>query len=396
MTGYVWGISTGGTIVSGQGTNTINVTWTNTGAQWVSVTFTNTYGCSPATPYVYNLTVNPVPYAAGAITGTAAVCAGTNGVAYSCPEISNATSYTWTLPAGATIASGAGTNAITVNFGATAVSGNITVAGNNTCGNGPASTFAVTVNPVPAPAGTITGSASVCVGATGVTYSVPTINGATSYIWTVPAGAIITSGATTKNIVVTFGPSAGSGVITVKGTNTCGNGTVSPNFNVTMSSIPAAPIVTVSGNVLTSSAPTGNQWYFEGTAIPGATGKNYTVISNTGYYWCVVTLNGCSSPISNKVWLVITGQQEVQGSNFSIYPVPNDGKFTVSITSAVQESYSILVYNQLGSNIFELSDVQVNGTFEKQIDLRPVANGIYTVIFLNSEHKVVRKVLVNK
>ena len=396
MTGYVWGISTGGTIVSGQGTNTINVTWTNTGAQWVSVTFTNTYGCSPATPYVYNLTVNPVPYAAGAITGTAAVCAGTNGVAYSCPEISNATSYTWTLPAGATIASGAGTNAITVNFGATAVSGNITVAGNNTCGNGPASTFAVTVNPVPAPAGTITGSASVCVGATGVTYSVPTITGATSYIWTVPAGAIITSGATTKNIVVTFGPSAGSGVITVKGTNNCGNGTVSPNFNVTMSSIPAAPIVTVSGNVLTSSAPTGNQWYFEGTAIPGATGKNYTVISNTGYYWCVVTLNGCSSPISNKVWVVLTGQQEVQGSNFSIYPVPNDGKFTVSITSAVQESYSILVYNQLGSKIFELSDVQVNGTFEKQIDLRPVANGIYTVVFLNSEHKVVRKVLVNK
>jgi hypothetical protein len=110
----------------------------------------------------------------------------------------------------------------------------------------------------------------------------------------------------------------------------------------------------------------------------------------------VVTINGCSSPISNKVWVVITGQQEVQGSNFSIYPVPNDGNFNVSITSAVQESYSILVYNQLGSKIFELRDVQVNGTFEKQIDLRPVANGIYTVVFLNSAHKVVRKVLVNK
>jgi hypothetical protein len=39
--------------------------------------------------------------------------------------------------------------------------------------------------------------------------------------------------------------------------------------------------------------------------------------------------------------------------------------------------------------------VQVNGTFEKQIDLRPVASGIYSIVFLNSEHKVVKKILVN-
>ena len=117
---------------------------------------------------------------------------------------------------------------------------------------------------------------------------------------------------------------------------------------------------------------------------------------NTGYYTCVVTTNGCSSPISNKVWVVITGQQELQNSNFSVYPVPNDGRFTVSISSPVQETFSIQVYNTVGARIFDIGDIQVNGTFEKQIDLRPVANGIYSVVFLNSEHKVVKKVLVNK
>jgi hypothetical protein len=249
---------------------------------------------------------------------------------------------------------------------------------------------------LPADAGTITGPASVCAGATGVAYSVATIASATSYVWTVPAGAVITSGATTKNIVVTFGPTAGPGVITVKGTNTCGSGAVSPNFNVTMNATPAAPVITAVGNVLTSSASSGNQWYYQGNAIAGATGQSYTVTSNTGYYTCVVTVNGCSSPVSNQIWVVVTGVQEVQGSNFNIYPVPNDGKFTVSITSAVQETYSIVVYNQIGAKIYELKDVQVNGTFEKQVDLRPVANGVYSVVFLNSEHKVVRKVLVNK
>jgi hypothetical protein len=396
MTGYVWTVSAGGTIVSGQGTSTLNVTWNLLGTQTVSVNYTNTSGCQSPTPAVYTLFVNSPPNAAGAITGTATVCAGTSGVAYSTTPIVGVTSYSWTVPSGATVATGTGTTNITVDFGSSAVTGNVTVAGVNQCGNGPSSSFAVTVNPMPAAAGTITGPASVCAGATGVAYSVGTIANATSYVWTVPVGVVITSGATTKNIVVTFGPGSGVGIITVKGTNACGSGTVSPNFLVTVNEIPAAPVVTVAGNVLTSSAPTGNQWYYEGTAIPGATGQSYTVITNTGNYWCVVTINGCSSPISNKVWVVITGVQELQSSNFSIYPVPNDGQFTVSITSPVAESFTITVYNQLGAKIYELGDVRVNGTFEKQIDLRPIASGVYSVVFLNSEHKVVRKVIVNK
>ena len=396
MTGYIWAISPGGTIVSGQGTSAVNVTWTGVGAQWVSVNYTNSSNCSATTPTVYNLFVNPLPNAAGAVTGTSTLCAGTNGVAYSCGEILNASSYTWVLPAGATIATGAGTKSITVNFSTNAVSGNITVSGTNSCGNGTASpAFAVTVNPLPADAGTITGAASVCVNKTGVAYSVPAIANATTYLWTVPAGATITSGATTRNIVVSFGPAAGTGTVTVKGTNSCGNGAVS-TLNVTMNAIPSAPVVTVSGAVLTSSAASGNQWYYEGNAIAGATSHTYTVTHNTGYYWCVVTTNGCSSPLSNKVWVVVTGEQELQASKFSVYPVPNDGRFTVSITSPVQETYTIEIYNQLGSRIYTLGEVQVNSTFEKQIDLRPVADGIYSVVFLNSEHKVVKKVLINK
>ncbi len=397
MTNYTWTVTAGGSIASGQGTNAINVTWTGVGAQSVAVNYSNASLCAAITPTVYNLFVNPLPNAAGAVTGTATLCAGTNGVAYSCAEILNATSYTWTLPAGATIATGAGTKSITVNFSPTAVSGNILVSGTNSCGNGTASpTFAITVNPLPAAAGAITGAASVCVNATGIAYSVPAIANATGYVWTVPAGATITSGSATKSIVVSYGPTAGSGVITVKGTNACGNGTVSSNFNVTMNAIPSAPVVTAAGAVLTSSASSGNQWYYAGAGIAGATSQSYTVTHNTGYYWCVVTTNGCSSAISNKVWVVVTGQQELQSSNFNIYPVPSDGRFTVTIASPVQEYFSIGVFNQLGAKIFELGNVPVNGAFEKEIDLRPIATGVYSVVFFNSEHKVVKKLIINR
>ena len=186
-----------------------------------------------------------------------------------------------------------------------------------------------------------------------------------------------------------------TGAITVKGSNSCGEGAAA-TLNVTMNAIPNAPTVTVNGNVLTSSVATGNQWYYEGTAIPGATGQTYTVINNTGYYWCVVTVNGCSSPISNKEWVVVTGQAETNEARFSIYPVPNDGRFAVTMTSPVSEIYTITVYNQVGEKIYELGDVRVDGSFEKVIDLRPVATGIYSVVFLNSEHKVVKKILINQ
>jgi len=396
MTNYVWTISPGGVITSGLCTNNIHVTWNTAGAQWLTLTYTSASGCNPVTPTQLSVFVNPMPNAAGQITGTGTVCAGQNNIAYSTPEILNATSYTWTLPAGATIATGAGTRFITVNYGTSATSGNITVAGTNGCGNGPVSpNFPVTVNPLPAAAGPIIGPASVCVNVTGVAYSVQTITGATAYVWTVPTGATITSGSGTRNIVVSFGPNPGSGAITVKGSNSCGEGAAS-TLNVTMNAIPDAPTVTVNGNMLTSSVATGNQWYYEGTAIPGATGQTYTVINNTGYYWCVVTVNGCSSPISNKEWVVVTGQAETNEANFSIYPVPNDGRFAVTMTSPVSDIYTIAVYNQIGEKIYELGDVRVNGTFEKVIDLRPVTTGIYSVVFLNGEHKVVKKILVNR
>ncbi len=86
-----------------------------------------------------------LPASAGAISGSAAVCAGQRGVTYSVPTIANATSYEWTLPPGASGAST--TNSIVVSFAST--SGNISVRGSNTFGYGASSSLPVTVNPLP-------------------------------------------------------------------------------------------------------------------------------------------------------------------------------------------------------------------------------------------------------
>jgi hypothetical protein len=400
MTNYTWTVTSGGTITAGSGTNSIQVLWTSTGAQTVCVNFTNASGCSAPTPTCLAVTVNPPPDAAGGISGSLTVCAGATGIAYSVLPIPNALSYVWTLPAGATIASGSGTNSITVNFALNASSGNITVMGNNLCGNGaPSPPFPVTVTQLPADAGTIIGSPSVCIGSTGELYSVIPIANATGYVWTVPAGASIASGINTNSITVDFGQLAVSGNITVMGTNSCGNGNVSPNFAVTVNPIPPAPVITpdwvLAGETLFSDAPSGNQWYLDGVLIPGATGQSY-VTTSVGIYTDIVTVNGCSSVPSNGVYAGGVGISEKQAVSFNIFPVPNDGVFKLSITSLSQQTFNLSVFNYLGVVIFEQKNIEVSGLTERMIDLRPAPNGVYSIVLKNNDKLMVKKIVINK
>lgn len=149
--GYAWTISSGGTITAGAGTNTITVSWNTAGVQTVSANYTNALGCPAVQPTVYNVYVAPKPATAGTITGTNPVCAGATGVIYSVPAVANATTYNWTVPAGATITAGATTNTITISFAPTAAAGIMKVNGVNSCGSGASSpNFNLVVNPIPA------------------------------------------------------------------------------------------------------------------------------------------------------------------------------------------------------------------------------------------------------
>ncbi|HPS10894.1 MAG TPA: T9SS type A sorting domain-containing protein [Paludibacteraceae bacterium] len=112
----------------------------------VNTTYTVSLSESGCTDSVH-VFVNPRPAAAGNISGPSTLCRGSNNVTYSVPEIGNATSYIWTLPAGVTGSST--TNTILCHFGEGAASGNITVRGHSACGDGASSQLSVTVNQLP-------------------------------------------------------------------------------------------------------------------------------------------------------------------------------------------------------------------------------------------------------
>jgi hypothetical protein len=87
----------------------------------------------------------PTP-SGGSISGNNTVCYNTNGVTYSVAGALTTAYYDWSVPAGASIASGQGTNTISVNCG-TAASGNITCVLRNGPCTGPTLSYAVTIVP---------------------------------------------------------------------------------------------------------------------------------------------------------------------------------------------------------------------------------------------------------
>ncbi len=294
--------------------------------------------------------------------------------------IQGATSYIWTLPSGASGTST--TNSISVSFGSNAVTGNISVKGDNACGNGISSSIEITVNSLPATAGTITGDVSVCQGENNVTYQVPLIQNATSYIWTLPSGASGTS--TTNSISVSFGSNAVTGNISVKGDNACGNG-IASSLNIVVNAKPITPIISVNGNILHSDATAGNQWYDQNGLINGAMNQNYTVL-HTGDYYSIVTLNGCSSDPSNSIHVIVSGIDDVQNSSFNmVYPNPFSNFIWIE-NDKNQTEYELI--NALGQMV-------AKGSFSSKtiIHTGNLPAGMYYLKMISGNSSEIRKVV---
>lgn len=277
---YLWTVTGDATITSGQGTNSATIDFGTT-AGFITIRETNNCGFAEFSQQYLLIPPPSVPV----VSGPSPVCAGTN---YTYSVTNNAGStYNWTVPAGAIITGGQGTNSITVSFGTTG--GNVSVTETAACGSAPSAPLNVTITPGPTTP-VITGVLNVCENATGVTYSVPN-NAGSSYNWTATGGITIMSGANTNTATVNFGTAGGT--ITLTETNTCGNAPSSINItttNVTINASSASICPGFSTN-LTASGATTYTWS-PATGLNTTSGANvianptttitYTITGNDG------------------------------------------------------------------------------------------------------------------
>ena len=102
----------------------------------------------------------------------------------------------------------------------------------------------------------------------------------------------------------------------------------------------------------------------------------------------VIRLNMKDLPLS-------TGLSNATNSSteFNIAPNPNNGLFTMTVSSTETITYNMNVRNMLGQEVYT-DFISVNGTVTKQMDLTQFEKGVYFVSLENGAEKILKKVVV--
>jgi hypothetical protein len=179
MSDYSWTVSTGGTITAGGGTgdSTITIAWTTHGAKTVTVSYTNSTGCTATSPAKYNITVKALPVSTARNNGP--VCSGNALNLIGGPA--GMTAYSWTGPGGFTsLTQNPSVSANSI----VAMSGKYTLTVTNASGCKDTAVTSVSVNALPAV--TAGNNGPVCEGNALNLTGGPA--GMSAYSWTGPGG----------------------------------------------------------------------------------------------------------------------------------------------------------------------------------------------------------------
>jgi hypothetical protein len=363
--------STGSSYLWSNGATTQSITVSSSGSYSVQVT--NANGCQSGASAATTVTVNPLPATPTITTGgPTTFCQGGSVTLTS----SAGSSYLW--------GNGATTQSITVGS-----SGNysVQVTNANGCQSGASAATTVTVNPLPAtPTITAGGPTTFCQGGS-ITL---TSSAGSSYLWS--------NGATTQSITV-----AGSGNYSVQVTNVNGcQSAASSATAVTVNPLPPIPTITQAGNTLTSSAASGNQWHFNGTAIAGATSQSYTYTTGGNYSVTVTNASGCSSSSAVLTAMRMASSNLDNGQQFYYQvapnPVPERSAAVLRYQLLAAAAVSVYIADTRGQQVLLLMPrtQQAPGIYSFAIGnkLQALGKGMHYVVYVIDGKRIAVPVLI--
>ncbi len=267
------------------------------------------------------VSLDGIEVAGGTIVGSSNPCENATGIGYKIPAVPGSITYSWTVPVGATITAGQGTDSITVSFGT--IEGVVCVKASNTCGDSDSLCLVIQLSDAPIAPNALPASNFTCTSFDANWTNLPS---ATTYFLDVSTDAAFGSFVTgysslnvgnfiTKNITGLTQNS--TYYYRVKVLNGCDTSTFSNTISVVTSS-PLPPTVTPPTNFTCTSvfanwgASVGATYYlldvstvssfttfvspYNALNVNGAITYNITgLTANTTYYYRVRSANVCDT-----------------------------------------------------------------------------------------------------
>jgi Arylsulfotransferase (ASST)/Secretion system C-terminal sorting domain len=131
------------------------------------------------------------------------------------------------------------------------------------------------------------------------------------------------------------------------------------------------PTITVASGVLSSSAATTYQWFYNGVLIAGATSQTYTPTKSGNYYVQTTNASNCESPMSALFSYIPLGiAEDLLRYGIQLYPNPANDFLHVDVAN--QQSFTTSIYDGMGRL---LATENNNPT----LDIRTYNPGIYFI-----------------
>ncbi|MES2138502.1 MAG: PHB depolymerase family esterase [Bacteroidota bacterium] len=400
-----------------------------TGTYTLEKNFHSTYWAAD----FFDLITDPYP-----ISGAIQVTQNATNVTYSVVNTSGST-YAWTIPSGASIVSGQGSNSIVVNFGTSSGSISVEETTSTSCKNDIATLYItvgylVTVSQtsfiacngastaalsVVATGGTgsytynwssgggtasvasglaagvytvtVTDNAAVVVTSSGFTVNEPAVISENQTI-TLCAGETITIGSNTYSVSNTYLDTlnAANGCDSVLTTNLTVYATSSATLNLSGDDTLCS---TEGAFVLSGGSPV-NGVYSGSSVTAGSFNPGTAAIGWNNILYTVMDGNNCSKTLYDSIYVnscITTGLSADLDISKNILVYPNPANDAITVSAKGQDQFELSLYNSIGALIF-------NKQFDTNVatmDIHTLQPGLYLMMMKTKEGLITQKIIKN-
>ena len=160
----------------------------------------------------------------------------------------------------------------------------------------------------------------------------------------------------------------------------------------------SAPTATIAGNLLTSSAGSSYQWYFNGNPISGANNQSYSAVQSGLYKVEVMDSRGCKL-VSAEVNVTVTAIVNVNPSSIDLKVSPNpviSGEFYLQMALRKKADLNISLVNTLGQKVYNYNSPAFIGRFSQSIKPGLLVSGVYYLRIQHDNKMYVKKIVFIK